>query len=64
MKMVKKILIAAAPLRRCAAAPLLTLAAAPGTANATGYIRIGDKCYLDMGVLIPFPCPNEVGENP
>ena len=56
MKMVKKILLAAAP--------LLTLAAAPGTANATGYIRIGDKCYLDMGVLIPFPCPNEVGENP
>ena len=63
MKTVKKILIAAAP--------LLTLAAAPGTANATGYIRIGDKCYQNMGVgpsgypvLVSIPCPQEVSENP
>ena len=53
---------------RCASAPLLTLAAAPGTANATGYIRIGDKCYINVGsqyaVLIQIACPIEVSENP
>ena len=60
MQMVKKILLAAAP--------LLTLAAAPGAANATGYIRIGDKCYINVGsqyaVLIQIACPSEVSENP
>ena len=60
MQMVKKILIAAAP--------LLTLAAASGTANATGYIRVGDKCYINIGnttaLFVQIPCPNEVSENP
>lgn len=40
------------------------IAGMPNAANATGYIRIGDKCYINVGVLISFPCPNEVSENP
>ena len=49
-------------------ASITMLAALPGIANATGYIRIGDKCYYNTGgaygTLIPFPCPDEVSENP
>lgn len=47
-------------------ASIMMLAAVPGIANATGYIRVGDKCYINIGggVLIPFACPNEVSENP
>ena len=49
-------------------ASILMLMAVPGTANATGYIRIGDKCYISAGgaygLLIPIACPDEVSENP
>ena len=42
--------------------------ALPGAANATGYIRIGDKCYVNIGsqypVFIQIACPDEVSENP
>lgn len=56
MKMAKKVL--------AAGAALTMLGAVPGVANATGYIRIGDKCYIQMGVLVEIPCPREVSENP
>lgn len=43
-------------------------AASSGVANATGYIRVGDKCFSNLGgnypVLIQIPCPDEVSENP
>lgn len=48
----------------------MTALSAPVAANAeTGYIRIGDRCYINIGgtgypYLIPFPCPREVSENP
>lgn len=50
-------------------ASIMMLAAVPGTANATGYIRVGDKCYINVGVgtypvWITIACPNEVSENP
>ncbi|MFN3515625.1 MAG: hypothetical protein ACK4YM_00500 [Novosphingobium sp.] len=51
--------------------------AMPNVANATGYVRIGDKCYIDIGapgsnapapnvgypVLVQVACPDEVSEN-
>jgi hypothetical protein len=42
----------------------------PSISNAdeVGYIRIGDKCFIDVGDnypnLIQVPCPREVSENP
>ena len=50
-------------------ASILMLAAVPGTANATGYIRVGDTCYENVGVStypvwVRIACPDEVSENP
>lgn len=60
MKTAKKILIATVP--------LLVFIAVPGTANATGYVRVGDDCYFNVGaqhpVWVQMPCPDEVSENP
>lgn len=43
-------------------------AALPGVANATGYIRIGDECFIliqdQAPYLLQIACPNEVSENP
>ena len=43
----------------------------PTAANAEeGYIRIGDRCYLNSSMLggwpllINVPCPNDLSENP
>lgn len=54
-----------------AIASLLMLSSAPAFADEVGYIRIGDKCYVDVGnapdnhpVWVEFPCPREVSENP
>ena len=57
MKIVRKIV--------AVSAALVMLVGVPTAANATGYIRIGDKCYHDIGgILVQFPCPREVSENP
>lgn len=61
MKTVKKAL--------AATVSVLMIMAVPGTAHATGYIRIGDECFVNMGTsqypaLVQIACPREVSENP
>lgn len=54
----------------CAAlgAMLVAGTAMPNVANATGYIRVGDKCFVNTGIEWPnwvqVACPREVSENP
>lgn len=46
-------------------AMLVAGTAMPNVANATGYIRVGDECFLVIDKIpIQIPCPREVSENP